>query len=58
MQQALDYFNALNRDYFAVHQEKEALFWQHYMGISDDGAAQAFLPLKVSINVLSLRLNV
>lgn len=42
MQQALDYFNALNRDYLAVHQEKEACFWQHYMGIG----------------ALSLRLNV
>lgn len=42
MQQALGYFNALNRDYLAVHQEKEACFWQHYMGIGDDSAAQVF----------------
>ncbi|MCW2483413.1 peptidase M3, partial [Candidatus Symbiopectobacterium sp. NZEC135] len=42
MQQALAYFNALNRDYLAVHQEKEACFWQHYMGIGGDSAAEKF----------------
>lgn len=33
MQQAVKYFNALNRDYLAVHQAKEDLFWQNYMAI-------------------------
>lgn len=42
MQYALDYFNTLNRDYLAVHQEKETCFWQHYMGIDDDSAAEKF----------------
>lgn len=32
MQYAIDYFNRLNQDYLAVHQAKEDLFWQHYMG--------------------------
>lgn len=32
MQHAIDYFNRLNQDYLAVHQAKEDLFWQHYMG--------------------------
>ncbi|PJE85491.1 peptidase, partial [Yersinia kristensenii] len=30
MRQALDYFTALNKDYLAVHQAKEDLFWQNY----------------------------
>jgi oligoendopeptidase F len=30
------YLNQLNKDYLAVHQEKEAFFWDTYMGISDD----------------------
>ncbi|HEJ9095310.1 M3 family metallopeptidase [Serratia odorifera] len=33
MQQALDYFNQLNQDYLRVHQTKEDLFWQNYMGV-------------------------
>lgn len=32
MQHAIDYFYRLNQDYLAVHQAKEDLFWQHYMG--------------------------
>lgn len=42
MQQAIAYFNALNRDYLTVHQGKEECFWQLYMGIGDDSAAQKF----------------
>lgn len=42
MQNVVEYFNTLNRDYLAVHQEKEACFWQHYMGIGDDNAAENF----------------
>lgn len=42
MQQAQSYFNALNQDYLAVHQAKEDLFWQHYMGIGDDGVSAEF----------------
>ena len=30
------YLNQLNKEYLAVHQEKEAFFWDTYMGISDD----------------------
>lgn len=42
MQQAQDYFNALNRDYLKVYQDKENLFWQNYMGIGDDDVSEAF----------------
>ncbi|MEH0835025.1 M3 family metallopeptidase [Pectobacterium cacticida] len=42
MQQVVDYFDALNRDYLAVHQAKEELFWQQYMGIGDDTVAERF----------------
>lgn len=42
MQQAADYFNALNRAYLAVHQTKEERFWQFYMGTGDDTAAERF----------------
>ncbi|THD39175.1 peptidase M3, partial [Enterobacteriaceae bacterium ML5] len=42
MKQAQDYFNALNRDYLKVHQDKENLFWQNYMGIGDDNVSAAF----------------
>lgn len=42
MQQAVDYFNALNRDYLAVHQAKEACFWQFYMGTGDTSIAETF----------------
>ncbi|MFP1891793.1 M3 family metallopeptidase [Lonsdalea quercina] len=42
MQQIVDYFNALNSDYLAVHQAKEDLFWQLYMGIGDDEVAARF----------------
>ncbi|AZP41535.1 MULTISPECIES: M3 family metallopeptidase [Rahnella] len=42
MKQAQDYFNALNRDYLKVHQDKENLFWQHYMGTGDDTVSAAF----------------
>ncbi|WP_413731135.1 M3 family metallopeptidase [Sodalis sp. RH20] len=42
MQQAVAYFNALNRDYLAVHQTKEDLFWQHYMAIGGEDVADRF----------------
>ncbi|KMK83131.1 M3 family metallopeptidase [Pectobacterium brasiliense] len=42
MQQVADYFNALNRDYLAVHQEKEELFWQLYMGTGNDDVSERF----------------
>ncbi|MDN0123567.1 M3 family metallopeptidase [Yersinia aleksiciae] len=42
MQQALSYFTALNQDYLAVHQTKEDLFWQNYMGLGGDDIAQQF----------------
>jgi oligoendopeptidase F len=42
MKQAQDYFNALNRDYLNVHQDKENLFWQHYMGTGDENVSDAF----------------
>ena len=42
MQQTQDYFNALNRDYLAVHQTKEDLFWQNYMAIGGEGVAERF----------------
>nr|WP_113869211.1 M3 family metallopeptidase [Brenneria salicis]NMN91270.1 oligoendopeptidase F [Brenneria salicis ATCC 15712 = DSM 30166]RBP58109.1 oligoendopeptidase F [Brenneria salicis ATCC 15712 = DSM 30166]RLM29095.1 peptidase M3 [Brenneria salicis ATCC 15712 = DSM 30166] len=42
MQQTADYFNALNRDYLAVHQTKEDLFWQLYMGTGNDDVSARF----------------
>jgi oligoendopeptidase F len=42
MQQALDYFDALNRDYLLVHRTKEDLFWQNYMAIGGDGVSERF----------------
>ncbi|QTF10813.1 peptidase M3 [Brenneria izadpanahii] len=42
MQQSVDYFNALNRDYLAVHQTKEDLFWQLYMGTGSDDVSARF----------------
>ncbi|ACX88632.1 peptidase M3 [Pectobacterium parmentieri] len=42
MQQVVDYFNALNRDYLAVHQAKEELFWQLYMGTGNDEVSEHF----------------
>ncbi|MBW5824870.1 peptidase M3 [Yersinia kristensenii] len=42
MRQALDYFAALNKDYLAVHQAKEDLFWLNYMGLGGEGIAQQF----------------
>ncbi|KHT18860.1 M3 family metallopeptidase [Pectobacterium brasiliense] len=42
MQQVADYFNALNRDYLAVHQAKEELFWQLYMGMGNDDVSERF----------------
>ncbi|WP_434998635.1 M3 family metallopeptidase [Pectobacterium brasiliense] len=42
MQQVADYFNALNRDYLAVHQAKEELFWQLYMGTGNDDVSEHF----------------
>jgi len=38
MTDAQAFFQRLNRDYLAVHQAKEALFWATYMGTSDDQA--------------------
>jgi hypothetical protein len=31
-----DYFNQLNDDYLVLHRRKEDLFWQTYMGTSDN----------------------
>ncbi|MBN3253225.1 peptidase M3 [Pectobacterium brasiliense] len=42
MQQVVDYFKALNRDYLAVHQAKEELFWQLYMGTGNDDVSERF----------------
>ncbi len=42
MQQAKAYFDALNRDYLAVHQAKEDLFWQRYMGTGDETVSLRF----------------
>ncbi|UYA60885.1 Putative peptidase [Pectobacterium sp. F1-1] len=42
MQQVADYFNALNRDYLTVHQAKEELFWQLYMGTGNDEVSERF----------------
>ncbi|MCL6376706.1 peptidase M3 [Pectobacterium brasiliense] len=42
MQQVADYFNALNRDYLAVHQAKEELFWQLYMGTGNNDVSERF----------------
>ncbi|ACT07333.1 peptidase M3A and M3B thimet/oligopeptidase F [Dickeya chrysanthemi Ech1591] len=42
MQQAKAYFDALNRDYLAVHQTKEDLFWQRYMGTGDETVSSRF----------------
>lgn len=42
MQQALDYFNQLNQDYLRVHQTKEELFWQQYMGTGADDVSARF----------------
>ncbi|MBN7768103.1 M3 family metallopeptidase [Pectobacterium brasiliense] len=42
MQQVADYFKALNRDYLAVHQAKEELFWQLYMGTGNDDVSERF----------------
>ncbi|WP_194436731.1 M3 family metallopeptidase [Vibrio fluminensis] len=40
---ATQFVNQLNRQYLAIHRNKEDFFWETYMGISDDhqGAAQA-----------------
>ncbi|MBW5833447.1 M3 family metallopeptidase [Yersinia enterocolitica] len=37
---ALNYFIALNKDYLAVHQAKEVLYWQNYMGLGGEDIAQ------------------
>ncbi|WKZ91263.1 M3 family metallopeptidase [Chimaeribacter arupi] len=42
MQQASEYFNALNHEYLAVHQAKEELFWQNYMGTGAEDVAEKF----------------
>ncbi|MEO2217298.1 M3 family metallopeptidase [Chromobacterium vaccinii] len=34
-------FDALNRDYLAIHKAKEDLFWDTYMAVSDDDAGFA-----------------
>jgi hypothetical protein len=41
VQSARAFFDALNRDYVAVHKAKEDLFWTTYMGTSADDAAFA-----------------
>ncbi|MFM2485146.1 M3 family metallopeptidase [Celerinatantimonas yamalensis] len=40
---ATEYLNELNQRYLAIHRTKEDLFWETYMGTSDDhqGASQA-----------------
>lgn len=43
MQLALNYFTALNKDYLAVHQAKEALYWQNYMGLGGEDIAQLWV---------------
>jgi len=42
MQQAVNYFNALNRDYLAIHTAKEDLFWQNYMAIGGQDVSERF----------------
>src|SRR4051812_16885018 len=41
VQSARAFFDALNRDYIAVHKAKEDLFWATYMGMSNDDAGFA-----------------
>jgi oligoendopeptidase F len=41
MNDARSFFDALNRQYVAVHKTKEDLFWSTYMGLSEDDAAFA-----------------
>ncbi|MFK8012342.1 MAG: M3 family metallopeptidase [Marinicellaceae bacterium] len=41
MHKSKQYFDALNRDYLAIHREKEDLFWSTYMGTSDESEAFA-----------------
>jgi oligoendopeptidase F len=36
-----DFFDGLNRDYLAVHQKKEELYWAVYMAVSNDHVALA-----------------
>lgn len=43
-----DYFNQLNDDYLALHRRKEDLFWQTYMGTSDDHDGFAAAEAKLS----------
>lgn len=43
-----DYFNQLNDDYLALHRRKEDLFWQTYMGTSDDHEGFAAAEAKLS----------
>jgi len=40
---ATEYLNDLNQRYIAIHRNKEDLFWDTYMGTSDDhdGAAHS-----------------
>lgn len=47
-----DYFNQLNDNYLALHRRKEDLFWQTYMGTSDDhnGFANAEAELSAFIS--------
>jgi len=49
---AKDYFNQLNDEYLSLHKEKENLFWQTYMGTSDqhDAFAQAESDLNAFIS--------
>lgn len=52
MQLALNYFTALNKDYLAVHQAKEALYWQNYMGLGERILHSNSLQPRLFISVL------
>ena len=38
---ATDYLNDLNQRYLIIHRQKEDLFWDTYMGLSDDHESSA-----------------
>src|SRR5512145_2072359 len=52
MNDAQAFFEQLNQDYLQVHRTKEDLFWDTYMGISDDheGFARAEQAFKAFIS--------
>lgn len=41
MKNAQKYFDDLNKEYLAIHKQKEDLFWKTYMGVTDDHDAFA-----------------